>query len=145
MCSPAFLAGREIAPLAKPQHHVEKAEMRAAVGNGVVLATDGTNPNTAERENAGLHRRLADHFDDLAHIEAGIEIGRVFDREMRHVGITPTILRAYQAKEQADRAGDLSLCLLLGHLRRCRTAKPELLVRSGSSASMRIDSCPDTP
>src|ERR1700747_981677 len=47
-------AGRQIAPLAKPQHHIEKAEIRAPVGDGVVLATDGANPNTAERKDAGL-------------------------------------------------------------------------------------------
>ena len=100
-----LFAGREIAPLAEPQHHVEKAVIRAPVGDGVVLATDGANTNATGRENAGLHRRLADHFDNLAHIETGTEIGGVFDREMRHVGITPTILRDDQAKEQADRAG----------------------------------------
>src|SRR6266478_10102873 len=67
-----LLAGRKIAPLAQPQHHVEKAGMRTAVGDGVMLAADGTNTNAAERENAGLHRRLAHQFDDLADIEAGI-------------------------------------------------------------------------
>ena len=51
-----------------------------------MLATDGTNTNAAEWENAGLRRRLANHFDDFSHIEAGIKIGGVFNREMRHVG-----------------------------------------------------------
>src|SRR3984885_14749954 len=92
-----LLAGREIAPLAKPQHHIEKAEIRTSVGDGVVLATDSANPNAAERKDAGLDRGLADHFDDFSHIDASIEIGGIFQGEMRHVRITPAILRAYQA------------------------------------------------
>ena len=81
-----LLAGRQIAPLAKPQHHVEEAEVRTSIGDGVMLATDGTNTNAAKRENAGLQCRLANHFDDFSHVEAGIEIGGVFNREMRHAG-----------------------------------------------------------
>src|SRR5258706_5784820 len=80
-----LLAGREIAALAKPQHHVEKAEMRIPVGDGVVLATDRTNADAAERKDPGLHRGLADHLDDFPHIDARIEIGGIFEREMRHV------------------------------------------------------------
>src|ERR1700687_887833 len=37
-----LLAGRQIAPLAKPQHHVEEAKMRTSIGDGVMLATGGT-------------------------------------------------------------------------------------------------------
>src|ERR1700721_4485925 len=48
-----LLAGRKIAPLAKPQHHVEKAEIRAPIGDGVVLATDSANPNAAKRKMPG--------------------------------------------------------------------------------------------
>src|SRR6266849_9649243 len=36
-----LLAGREITALAKPQHHREKAEIRIAVGDGIVFAPDG--------------------------------------------------------------------------------------------------------
>src|SRR6266481_3746708 len=64
-----LLSGREIAALAKPQHHVEKAEIRRTVGNGVVLAAYRADANAAEREDPGLHRGLADHFDDLVHID----------------------------------------------------------------------------
>src|SRR6266851_4751168 len=80
-----LLASREIAPLAKPQHHVEKAELRIAVGDGVVFAAHRTHADAAEREDSGFHRDLADDFDDLAHIDAGIEIGGIFKREMRHL------------------------------------------------------------
>ena len=85
-----LLAGRQIAPLAKPQHHIEKTEMRLAIGNGVVFAADRANANASERKNPGFHRSLADDFDDLAHVDAGIQIGRIFDREMRHDRITPS-------------------------------------------------------
>src|SRR5450759_185244 len=68
-------AGGEIAPLAKPQHHGEKAELRIPVGDGVVLASDSADANAAERKNPGFHRGLAHDFDDLADIDAGIEIG----------------------------------------------------------------------
>ena len=70
-----FLARREIAALAKTQHHVEKPEIRPPVGDGVMLATDGTDLNAAEREDPGFHRGFADDLDDLAHIDAGVEIG----------------------------------------------------------------------
>ena len=63
--------------------------MRPAVGDGVVLAADRADANAAERKNPGFHRGLADDFDDLAHIDARIEIGGIFKREMRHVRITP--------------------------------------------------------
>src|SRR3984893_6355345 len=97
-----LLAGREIAPFAKPQHHVEKAELRIAVGDGKMLATDRPHADAAERKNPGLHRGLADHLDDLAHIDAGLEIGGVFDREMRHVWIAP--LRGVSSEVTTRRA-----------------------------------------
>ena len=84
-----LLAGREIAPLAEAQHHIEKTEMRPPVGDGVMLATDRANPNAAEWKNPGLHRGLADDFHDLAHIDECIEIGGIFKGEMRHVRTTP--------------------------------------------------------
>src|SRR6202035_3870150 len=99
-----LLAGRKIAPLAKPQHHVEKAEIRTSVGDGVVLATDGANPNAAEGKDAGLDRGLADHFDNLSYIDAGIEVGGIFQGKMRHIGITPAILRGVSSVVTADRA-----------------------------------------
>src|ERR1700733_5021407 len=79
-----LLAGGEIAALAKPQHHGEKPQMRIAVGDRKMLAADGADANAAERKDAGLRRGLADDFDDLAHVEPGIEIGGIFKREMRH-------------------------------------------------------------
>src|ERR1700761_4518524 len=51
-----FLSGREISPLAKTQHHVEKGEIRTSIGDGIVLATDGANTNASEREDACLNR-----------------------------------------------------------------------------------------
>src|SRR5450432_569155 len=84
-----LLAGREIASLAEPQHHGEKAEMRRAVGDGVMIAAHRTDADAAEREDPGFHRGLADHLDHLAHIDARIEIGGIFERKMRHVRITP--------------------------------------------------------
>ena len=85
ICSPAFLRVGEVAAFAEPQHHVEKAEIRLAVGDRVMLASDGADADAAEREDAGFDRGLADQFDDLAHVDAGVEIGGIFDREMRHV------------------------------------------------------------
>src|SRR6266566_209308 len=70
-----LLSGREIAAFAEPQHHVEKAEIRGTVGNGVVLAAYRADANAAEREDPGFHRGLADHFDDLVHIDTRVEIG----------------------------------------------------------------------
>src|SRR5450756_1389899 len=78
------LAGREVAPFAEPQHHGEKPEMRIAVGDRVMFAPECANANPPERKNPGFHRGLADELDDLAHVQALIEIGGIFDREMRH-------------------------------------------------------------
>ena len=47
-----------------------KEKFVLAVGDGVVLASDGADANAAEREDAGLDRGLADQFDDLAHVDA---------------------------------------------------------------------------
>src|SRR5258708_31179250 len=70
-----LLAGGEIAPLAKTQDHVEKTVLRSPVGDGVMLATDGTDANAAERKNPGFHGCLAHHLDDPAHIDVLIEVG----------------------------------------------------------------------
>src|SRR5262245_6766294 len=86
----------EIAAFAEPQHHVEEAEVRIAVGDGVVLASDRADADAAEREDAGLGRGLAHDFDDFGHVDALVEIGGIFDREMRHGGFTPNC--RYQPK-----------------------------------------------
>jgi hypothetical protein len=70
-----LLAGRQIAALAKPQHHIEETEMRLSVGDRVMLAADRANANATERKNPGFYRGPADDFDDLAHIDARIEVG----------------------------------------------------------------------
>ena len=70
-----LLAGREIAALAKPQHHVEKTEMRPPVGDGVMLAADRANANASERKDPGFHRGFADNLDHRAHIDAPVQIG----------------------------------------------------------------------
>src|SRR4051794_10646043 len=69
-----LLAGGEVAAFAEPQHHVEKSEVLLAVGDCIVLASDGADSNTSEREDAGLDRRLANQFHDRAHVDAPIEI-----------------------------------------------------------------------
>src|ERR1700757_3869831 len=81
------LAGGEIAALAEPQQHVEKAVGRLAVGDPEMLAADRTHADATEGGDAGLDRGLADDFDDLRHVDASIEIGGIFDREMRHDGL----------------------------------------------------------
>src|SRR3981081_1300512 len=68
-------AGGEIAALAKPQHHVEKAQMRVAVGNRVMLGTDSADADAPGRKDAGLNRGLADHLDDFPHVDARVEFG----------------------------------------------------------------------
>src|SRR5207253_8207319 len=93
-----LLAGGEVAALAKPQHHVEETQIRPSVGDRIMLAPDRADPNAAERENAGFYRGPADDFDGRSHIETAIEIGGIFDGEMRHGGITPAIRLADQAK-----------------------------------------------
>src|ERR1700730_4219358 len=47
-----FLAGGEIAALAEPQHHVQKAVARVAVGDRVMLAPDRADADAAKREDA---------------------------------------------------------------------------------------------
>src|SRR5450432_1734057 len=70
-----LLAGGEVAALAEPQHHVEEAVLRPAVGDGVMLAADGADADAAERKNPGFDRGLANEFDDRGHVDAGVEIG----------------------------------------------------------------------
>jgi hypothetical protein len=55
----------------------------------VVLATHGPDANATHGENSGLDRSLAHEFDGFGHIDARIEIGRIFKREMRHGGFLP--------------------------------------------------------
>ena len=73
-----LLAGGEIAAFAEPQHHGEKAES-GAVGDGVMLAADRADADAAERKDAGLDRGLAHELDDLGHVDAGVEVGGIFD------------------------------------------------------------------
>src|SRR5436309_10030340 len=68
-------SGREIAALAKPQHHGEKTEIGFPVRDRVMLAPDSANANAPDRKDSGFDRGLADEFDQLAHIDAGIEVG----------------------------------------------------------------------
>ena len=42
----------------------------AAVGDRIMLASDGADANAAEREDAGFDRGLAHHFDDRADVDA---------------------------------------------------------------------------
>src|SRR6478609_1930719 len=98
-----LLAGGEVAPFAESQHHVEKAEVRVTVGDCVMLATHRTNANAAEREDAGFNRGLAHQFDNGAHIDAPIEIGGIFNGEMRHV-LTPAFPCAASSEVTAHRA-----------------------------------------
>src|SRR4051812_16930437 len=86
------LAGWQIAAFADAQHHVEKAVVLPRVRNRIMLASDGADADAAEREDAGLDRRLAHHLARRADVEAVVEIGRIFDREMRHRGFTPCFL-----------------------------------------------------
>src|SRR5882724_10751122 len=80
-----LLAGGEVAPFAEPQHHVEKAVIVPAIGNRIMLASDRADADAAEREDAGFNCGLAHQFHNGAHIDARIEVGGIFDGEMRHV------------------------------------------------------------
>src|SRR4051794_7499423 len=70
-----LLPGREIAAFAEPQHHVEKAKVLVAIGDRIVFALDGADPDAAEREYPGRNRFLANQFHHRAHVDAAIEIG----------------------------------------------------------------------
>src|SRR3954447_20460300 len=48
-----LLAGGEVAAFAEPQHHVEKREVLLAVGDRIMLASDGADSDATEREDAG--------------------------------------------------------------------------------------------
>ena len=52
-----------------------KPKFVLAVGDRIVLASDGADANAAEREDAGLDRGLANQLDDRAHVDAPVEIG----------------------------------------------------------------------
>jgi hypothetical protein len=51
-----------------------------------MLATERPDADAAEWKDPGLDRGLADDFDDSADVKARIEVGRILDGEMRHVG-----------------------------------------------------------
>src|SRR3569833_357975 len=80
----------EVTAFAEPQQHREEGIVGAAIGDRIILAADRAYTDAPVREDAGFNRRPADDFADLGHVEAGIEIGGIFDREMRHV-VTPKI------------------------------------------------------
>src|SRR3954453_15546974 len=67
-------SGGEIAALAKPQDHREKTEIRFPIRDRVMLAADGAHANAPDWKDAGFDRGLADEFDQLANIHAGIEV-----------------------------------------------------------------------
>ena len=92
-----LLAGSEIAALAEPQQHGDETVLRIAVGDRIMLAAHGADAGAADREDPGFDRGLADDLDHLAHVDTGIEIGGIFEREMRHVGSLQRWF-GYQAK-----------------------------------------------
>jgi hypothetical protein len=67
-----------------------------------MLTSDGADADAAEREDAGRNRGLADHFDDFAHVDDGIEIGGIFDCEMRHGVIAPDWRPASAIRRMGD-------------------------------------------
>src|SRR5882672_266942 len=87
-----LLAGCEIAAFAEPEHHVEKAEIGISIRDRIMLTPDGADADAAEREDAGFNRCLADDFDGFAHVDKGVEIGGIFDREMRHAWSSSSFL-----------------------------------------------------
>src|SRR5262249_2148803 len=84
----SLLARSQIAAFAEPQHHVEEAVLGIAVSNRIMLAAECANADAAEREDAGLDGGLAHDFDHLSHVESLVEVGGVFDGEMRHGGFS---------------------------------------------------------
>src|SRR5665213_1286782 len=82
-----LLAGGEIAALAEPQQHGDKTVIRIAVGDRIMLAAHGADAGAPDREDSGFNRGLADHLDHLGHVDTGIQIGGIFEREMRHDGL----------------------------------------------------------
>jgi hypothetical protein len=113
--------------------------MRIPVGDGVVLATDSADANAAERENAGFDRRPADYLDDLCHIQTGIEIGGVLNREMRHVRTSQTILRRASSLAALEKH---SLRISFGHHRKghCCT-----FTYAHKQCAIAVVSCTDMP
>ena len=71
----SLLAGGQIAPLAEPQHHVEESVIISAIRDGKMLASDGADADTTEREDAGFDRHAAHHFDHRADVDARLQIG----------------------------------------------------------------------
>ena len=51
-----------------------KLKFLLAVGDRIVLAPDGANANTSEREDTGLDGGLANQLHDRAHVDAPVEI-----------------------------------------------------------------------
>ena len=64
----------KVAAFAEAQHHVEKREVLLAVRDRIMLAPDGADANTAEGEDAGLDRCLANQFNYRADVDVAIEI-----------------------------------------------------------------------
>src|SRR3954469_19794334 len=92
-----LLAGCEIASLAKSQHHVQKGEFRFAGRDCVMLAADGADTNPPERKHSGFNRSRADKLDQFADVDAGIEVGGIFNGKMRH-SRTPKVRHAIQQR-----------------------------------------------
>src|ERR1700733_5552891 len=83
------LAGLQVAAFAEPQHHVEEGKVGIAVADRVMLASHRAHADAAERKDAGLDCSLANDFHHVSPVDACVEIGGIFDGEMRHGGAAP--------------------------------------------------------
>src|SRR4051812_22228116 len=79
-----FVPCGEVTAFAEPQQHRKKRVVGAPIGDRIVLAADRAHADAANGEDAGFDCRLAHDFADLRHVEMGVEVGGIFDREMRH-------------------------------------------------------------
>ena len=66
--------GLDVAPRADADHHVNVACVRITVGDPVVSSSLGPGADTAQRENAGIERRIVDSIDQGLYVQYLVEV-----------------------------------------------------------------------
>ena len=68
---------------------MDKSVIRRTVGDAEMLGSVGPNANSAEREHAGLDRRCVQPVEQRIELKTLLDIGGIFDDQVRHTGRWP--------------------------------------------------------
>ena len=71
------------APLAQPDHNIDKAMGRVAIGNRIMIDPNGAHANPGKRKDIHLRRPRPQRLTQRRHIDTALKIARILEHQMR--------------------------------------------------------------